>query len=145
MKSWVPPVILLTLAGVGFTVVAIKTRSAKPAKTVGGIKYRVGVYQGDGGYYSQTFVDGKPGELIGPVPTPEDASDQGAAYIAGLTQVAFYTLYAKASGTSNLWYFDGWSRGTKVTSGNGPYGSEPAAATAGSLWIAGQSAGEVVA
>ncbi len=139
--SWKPAIILGVLAIGGFAVAKVMIDKDKKAKTVGGVKYRATVYQGDGGYLAQIFVDNKPTETIGPLPTSQDAADQAAAFIAGLDAAAFYTV--RMTDGRALWVFDGWSRGTKISEGNGPYASEQAAMTAGSTWVASQ--GEVTA
>lgn len=129
------PVVLITLAAGGFYLAS--RMIAKKAVTVGGKTYRASVYLGEGGqWYAQVFEGGKPiGETIGPLPSEEDAAEQAAAYLAGLDVVAFYTLHSHEDAPGKYtWYFDGWSRGAKITEANGPYASEAIANVAGSLW-----------
>jgi len=134
MKLW--PIFLFAAAGVGFAIVAKKTGKPSGTATVGGTDYRTSIYSGYGGFYARVFVDGKPsGATIGPLPTEADAEAQAVAYLAGLNAVWFYTVHAvEATPGAYNWFFDGWSRGTKIVSDEGPFASETAAMTAGANW-----------
>lgn len=140
-RSWIWPTFLITAAAVGFGVVAYKTRKPALSADVAG-RYRAELYQGDEGWMVQVFEGGKPsGPMIGPVPTEADAEAQMNAYLGGLDVAAFYTLRV---GPEGGWYFEGWSRGEKITEANGPYASKAIASAAGSNWAAKASTGAVL-
>lgn len=117
---------------VGFGIAASKTNGGKGTATVGGNDYRAQyIPDRSGGYSAIIFVNGVEQEaVVGPMTTVAELDAQVAAYMAGLDVPAFYTVHTDDAGS---YYFDGWSRGTKVTT-DGPFASEAAANTAGSTW-----------
>ncbi len=129
MKPWVPPVILLSLAAVGFGIAKVMT-DKKNVVTVGGVDHRAEVYQGDGGFFAVVFVDGvASGTPLGPF-TEDEAYEAAANYLASLGHLAFYSLREEDTG----WFFDGWSQGMKTDS-DGPFADKEAAKVAGARWV----------
>jgi hypothetical protein len=125
---------LAVLAGVGFAVVKSKTNGGAGTTTVNGTDYRYQIVPArDGGYVAVIVVNGTPGDTIGPLPTVAQVEAAAATYLADLDVDAFYTLSQDAAGA---WFFDGWSRGSKIAAAKGPYASEAIAAAAGSTWVA---------
>lgn len=133
--SWKVALISVAAIGVGFFVVSKMT--SKPEVTVGGNSYRFDLYQGDGGHYAQIFVNDKPGQLLGPLPTVEEAQRSAADYLMSLDAVAFYALRTEVDVGSDdkMWYFDGWSRGSLIVT-EGPFANEQAARVAAKSWAA---------
>jgi hypothetical protein len=134
-------IIISALAiGIGFTIVKIATSKKV---VVGGDSYRASVYLGeDGQWFAQVFKNGKPeGATLGPFPYDNDAAEQAAAYLQGLDVAHFYTLHSVELAPGKWdWYFDGWTRGTKIADAQGPFASEAIANTAGTNWVAKQGA-----
>ena len=124
--------LLVVGTGVGFAIATKKTNGGKG--TVNGSDYRVQILpHRDGGYFGLVFLNGQEQEAtIGPMDTVDALEAEIAKYMAGLDVVAFYTVHTDANGS---YYFDGWSRGAKITT-NGPYASEQLANQAGSAWAA---------
>lgn len=129
MKNlWVPALIVLTLGG--FAVVKIAT-----AKKTAEADYRANIHTGEGGWFADIMSGAKKIETIGPLPTEEEAAQQAATYLAGKDVVAFYTLHSyEETAGQPVWFFDGWSRGTKVVEAEGPYKSSTIANAAGTAW-----------
>ena len=116
---------------IGFGIAASKTNGGKGTQ-VGGNDYRAQyIPDRSGGYSAIIFVNGVESEAtVGPMPTVAELDAQVAAYMAGLDVAAFYTVHSDAQGS---YYYDGWSRGEKITT-DGPYASEQLAIAAGSEW-----------
>lgn len=144
MKAWHFYVGAAVATGIGFFVIRAMT-DKEPSASVGGTVYRAAAFLGDGGnWYAQVFEGSKPTEQLGPYPSEEDALGQAAAFIAGLDVAAFYTVRAfEVTPGKYDWFFDGWSRGVKISADNGPFASKAVAETAGSNWVTAQSAGAV--
>lgn len=128
MKSWVPPVLLISLAAVGFGIAKVMT-DKKNTVTIGGVDHRVEVYLGDGGYKAVVFIDDVPKQELGPF-TEEEAYEAAANYLASLGHLAFYSLREESTG----WFFDGWAEGMKIDS-DGPFATKQAAQVAGAAWV----------
>lgn len=133
--SWKVALVSVVAISAGFFVVSKMT--SKPKVTVGGNSYRFDVYQDDGGHYAQIFVNDKPGQLLGPLPTEDAAQRSAADYLMSLDAVAFYSLRTEVDLGSDdkMWYFDGWSRGTLIVT-EGPFADEEAASVAAKSWAA---------
>lgn len=144
MKPWLIPVSLLALSAVGFGIAKIATsKKDEPHKVVGGVDYRGAIYLADARqWYAQVFIDGKPGQTLGPLPDAASAAAELARFMSGLDVVAFYTVHSTGdTAETSQWFFDGWSRGEKVVADSGPYASSAAAMTAGSAWAASAAGG----
>lgn len=133
MKPWVPPLILLTLAGVGFGVAKVMSDKKKNEITIGGVDYRAELFTGDGGkMFVQMFVQDKAeGDPLGPFDTDAAAGEAMVNYIASIGRAEFYSL---RNDPEFGWYFDGWSDGRRID-GEGPFATEAAAKTAGNTWL----------
>lgn len=135
-KLWIPALIVLGLGG--FAVVKVMT-AKKTAET----EYRAVVRVVEGGWAADIMQGGKVVQTLGPSESEEAAAQAAATYLDGLDVVAFYTLIVEelSPGQYN-WFFEGWSRGTKVLEQQGPYASEAIANAAGVAW-AKKTAGEM--
>lgn len=136
MKAWVPFVVLGGLAAAGFTIAKVMTSKGSEAEDDPNagvdINYRAKIFLGDGGWFAVIFRDGDVIQQLGPLPTPEQAAEQGAQFLGGLDVDRFITVHTDNEGR---WFFDAWSRGEAIAMDQGPYASEQVATTAGNNWI----------
>lgn len=147
MKAWkfIVPVVLGAAALGGFAYAVKQTNGGKgtppvPVPTGNDVRVQI-IPDRSGGYVGVVVVNGVAQDVtVGPMPTVAELEQQIATYMAGQDVAAFYTVDADADGK---YYFDGWSRGTKVAAAQGPFASEAAANTAGSIWVASQGGAAV--
>lgn len=105
-----------------------------PPPTPTPTKYSARFYLGDEGWFAAIYTDGVRGEMLGPFESEDVAMEQASKWMEGVNADRWWTLHQNGSGAAATWFFDGWSRGVRLTS-DGPFSSEQAATNAANSWV----------